>query len=276
MLQCTVGQGLFDRRVGVLAINCGSFQAFLRHLTVCRCVTIARMLTERLFARSARSRGKPNDSAPTRWHHGPWWSNSYLLTPLISILVFLVVMSLILWSLNRREQQQQEDTLYRNVAWAQQQIRLSMTGAQEQIQALARDIARWPRRPAVVPEFHRRHHAGASRDPLHELVHGAAQAALAEYAAARARLTARQAHRRADGRSRAGRASTKPAPRRRQVYSPLHLRRSRQRLHHVADAGVSRPRFPRLDRGGVLHRRDSEARHPAASCPRSTRFPSPT
>ncbi|CAH2778658.1 MAG: Two-component system sensor histidine kinase/response regulator hybrid [Candidatus Burkholderia crenata] len=99
------------------------------------------MLTERLFARSARSSGKPNDSAPIRWHHGPWWSNSYLLTPLISILVFLVVMSLILWSLNRREQQQQEDTLYRNLAWAQQQIRLSMTGAQEQIQALARNIA---------------------------------------------------------------------------------------------------------------------------------------
>ncbi|KNE75588.1 Chemotaxis regulator-transmits chemoreceptor signals to flagelllar motor components CheY [Candidatus Burkholderia crenata] len=99
------------------------------------------MLTERLFARSARSSGKPNDSAPIRWHHRPWWSNSYLLTPLISILVFLVVMSLILWSLNRREQQQQEDTLYRNLAWAQQQIRLSMTGAQEQIQALARNIA---------------------------------------------------------------------------------------------------------------------------------------
>ncbi|CDY78659.1 Chemotaxis regulator-transmits chemoreceptor signals to flagelllar motor components CheY [Caballeronia glathei] len=98
------------------------------------------MLTDRLFARSARSSRKPTDSSPSRWHHGPWWSNSYLLTPLISILVFLVVMSLILWSLNRREQQQQEDTLYRNVAWAQQQIRLSMTGAQEQIQALARDI----------------------------------------------------------------------------------------------------------------------------------------
>src|ERR1700742_5271076 len=99
------------------------------------------MLTDRLFARSARPSGLPADSSPSRKHHGPWWSNSYLLTPLLSILVFLVVMSLILWSLNRREQQQQEDTLYRNVAWAQQQIRLSMTGAQEQIQALARDIA---------------------------------------------------------------------------------------------------------------------------------------
>ncbi len=99
------------------------------------------MLTDRLFARSARASGAPADSQPSRWHHGPWWSNSYLLTPLLSILVFLVVMSLILWSLNRREQQQQEDTLYRNVAWAQQQIRLSMTSAQEQLQAFARDLA---------------------------------------------------------------------------------------------------------------------------------------
>jgi hypothetical protein len=99
------------------------------------------MLTERLFARSARTPASPGSSSPSRWHHGPWWSNSYLLTPLLSILVFLVVMSLILWSLNRREQQQQEDTLYRNVAWAQQQIRLSMTAAQEQLQALARDLA---------------------------------------------------------------------------------------------------------------------------------------
>ena len=99
------------------------------------------MLTDRLFARSARPSGPSADSQPSRWHHGPWWSNSYLLTPLLSILVFLVVMCLILWSLNRREQQQQEDTLFRNVAWAQQQIRLSMTGAQEQLQALSRDLA---------------------------------------------------------------------------------------------------------------------------------------
>ncbi|CBW75505.1 Sensor protein fixL (EC 2.7.3.-) [Mycetohabitans rhizoxinica HKI 454] len=96
------------------------------------------MLTERLLARAARPGPTP---PPNRWHHGPWWSNSYLLTPLVSIVVFLIVMSLILWSLNRREQQQQEDTLYRNVAWAQQQIRLSMTSTQEHIAALARDIA---------------------------------------------------------------------------------------------------------------------------------------
>jgi len=97
------------------------------------------MLTERLFKRSARPQGLSAEPQPSRWH--PWWSNSYLLTPLLSILVFLVVMSLILWSLNRREQQQQENTLYRNTAWAQQQIRLSMTDVQDELQTFARDLA---------------------------------------------------------------------------------------------------------------------------------------
>src|SRR5580698_3619765 len=104
------------------------------------------MLNRRLFSR--RRRPFPASSAftstqnrGTRGQPGSWRANSYLLTPLISIIVFLVVMSLILWSLNRHEEQQQQDTLYRNVAWAQQQIRLSLTSAQEQIQALSRDIA---------------------------------------------------------------------------------------------------------------------------------------
>jgi len=104
------------------------------------------MLNRRLFSR--RRRPFPASSAftstqnlGTRGQPGSWRANSYLLTPLISIIVFLVVMSLILWSLNRHEEQQQQDTLYRNVAWAQQQIRLSMTNAQEQLAALARDIA---------------------------------------------------------------------------------------------------------------------------------------
>jgi PAS domain S-box-containing protein len=105
------------------------------------------MFMKRLIARARRSVAPPRHapgSRPgalqSRWQYGPWWLNSYLLTPVVSIVVFLIVMSLILWSLNRREQQQQEDTLYRNVAWAQQQIRLSLTSAQEHAAALARDI----------------------------------------------------------------------------------------------------------------------------------------
>ena len=102
------------------------------------------MLTNRIFARRRRPFPAATGIASLnqgRWHQSSWRSNSYLLTPLISIIVFLVVMSLILWSLNRHEEQQQQDTLYRNVAWAQQQIRLSMSNAQEQLTALSRDIA---------------------------------------------------------------------------------------------------------------------------------------
>src|ERR1700743_831126 len=105
------------------------------------------MFMKRLIARTRRSFAPPRHSPgsrpgglDSRLQYGPWWLNSYLLTPVVSIVVFLIVMSLILWSLNRREQQQQEDTLYRNVAWAQQQIRLSLTRAQEQPAALARDL----------------------------------------------------------------------------------------------------------------------------------------
>jgi PAS domain S-box-containing protein len=101
------------------------------------------MLNPRLFSRRRRPFPAPSTlvaSSQSRGLQGSWLSNSYLLTPLISIIVFLVVMSLILWTLNRHEEQQQQDTLYRNVAWAQQQIRLSMTNAQEQLAALARDI----------------------------------------------------------------------------------------------------------------------------------------
>jgi PAS domain S-box-containing protein len=113
------------------------------------------MLNTRLFARRRRAfpalTGIPR-SSQGRSHQASWRSNSYLLTPLISILVFLVVMSLILWTLNRHEAQQQQDTLYRNVAWAQQQIRLSMSNAQEQIAALSRDIAAGHRDESSVTE----------------------------------------------------------------------------------------------------------------------------
>lgn len=104
------------------------------------------MLTNWLFtrfSRKARPAEFPHATSPARGQRDTrsWLSNAYLYTPLISIIVFIVVMGLILWTLTRREQIQQEDTLYRNVAWAQQQIRLSLTDTQEQAAALARDIA---------------------------------------------------------------------------------------------------------------------------------------
>lgn len=89
---------------------------------------------------------RPNHAAgrSNRWLQGFAESHYYLLVPLASIVIFLVVMSLILWSLNRRETEQQQDTLYRNVAWAQQQIRLNMLSIQDQISSLARDTAAAP------------------------------------------------------------------------------------------------------------------------------------
>jgi len=57
------------------------------------------MLTNRIFARRRRPFPAATGIASLnqgRWHQSSWRSNSYLLTPLISIIVFLVVMSLIL------------------------------------------------------------------------------------------------------------------------------------------------------------------------------------
>ena len=102
------------------------------------------MLTNWLFARFSQ-KAKPSEfprvPRAQRDTSASWWSNAYLYTPLVSIVVFLIVMGSILWSLTRREQLQQEDTLYRNVAWAQQQIRLSLTEIQEQVTALSRDVS---------------------------------------------------------------------------------------------------------------------------------------
>lgn len=119
----------------------GSTRGFARrdnHFVVARLsynppMSIFRFLSPPKAADAASEQNGANGSM-SRWTH------AYLLTPLASILVFLVVMSLILWSLNRREQLQQEDVLYRNVAWAQQQIRLSLNEIQEQFASLARDI----------------------------------------------------------------------------------------------------------------------------------------
>ena len=140
-----------------------------------------------------------------------------MLTPLLSILVFLVVMSLILWSLNRREQQQQEDTLFRNVAWAQQQIRLSMTGAQEQLQALSRDLASgrldqnaFQMAVADVMQTH--------PEILYLNWYVARRAALADRASAAARPAARAGEAQMQD---AVRARDEARSTRRQAYSPL-------------------------------------------------------
>ncbi|MGI4813897.1 MAG: PAS domain S-box protein [Janthinobacterium lividum] len=120
------------------------------------------MLIDRPLARLVRwfaPRDRTASSATARPQQSLRWSNAYLLTPLASIIVFVIVMSLILWTLSRREQQQQEDALYRNVAWAQQQIRLALSSAQEQLSALGRDAAVGHNLedPSAVPDLVKTH-----------------------------------------------------------------------------------------------------------------------
>jgi len=87
-------------------------------------------------------RSEPDiSSLPLSLRHDSWRSNAWLLMPLASIIVFFVVMGLVLWNLAQREQQLQANTLHRNVMWAQQQIQLTAASAQQQLQALAHEIA---------------------------------------------------------------------------------------------------------------------------------------
>ncbi|WP_091910198.1 PAS domain-containing sensor histidine kinase [Chitinasiproducens palmae] len=119
------------------------------------------MLTHRLSALFSR-RDKPYDATalaaggyrlPRRMT-----SNASLLAPLISILIFVMVITAIVWSLNRREQQYQQDTLYRNAAWAQQQIRVALGDVQDQGAALARAAAAGsPQIGAALAQAHRHH-----------------------------------------------------------------------------------------------------------------------
>jgi len=76
----------------------------------------------------------------TRWRNlvATSW---FMFIPLVAIVLFTVAMGVILWSLHETERQQQRDALYRDAAWAQQRVRLSLLSNQDQLASLARDIA---------------------------------------------------------------------------------------------------------------------------------------
>jgi hypothetical protein len=85
-------------------------------------------------------------AAPPR---GLWWlrwrnlvaTSWFMFIPLVAIVLFSAAMGVILWSLHETERQQQRDALYRDAAWAQQRVRLSLLSNQDQLASLARDIA---------------------------------------------------------------------------------------------------------------------------------------
>ncbi len=97
--------------------------------------------------------GRSRRWAPTTAPRGRtarlWWlrwrnlvaTSWFMFIPLVAIVLFTVAMGVILWSLHETERQQQRDALYRDAAWAQQRVRLSLLSNQDQLASLARDIA---------------------------------------------------------------------------------------------------------------------------------------
>ncbi len=80
------------------------------------------------------------EASKNSWFHNHQRSNAHLLTPLISTIIFLMVISLIFWTLHQREQQEQQEAAYRHTSWAQQQILLTLRSTQEQLSAFAQHI----------------------------------------------------------------------------------------------------------------------------------------
>lgn len=69
-----------------------------------------------------------------------WTTNWFMFIPLVAIVLFAGAMIFILYQLHATEVQQQRDALYRDAAWAEQKVRLSLQSNQDQVAALARDI----------------------------------------------------------------------------------------------------------------------------------------
>lgn len=84
--------------------------------------------------------GRPKGLWLLRWWRS-WSTGWYILIPVVAMVLFTCSMALILWTLHQTEIQQQRDSLYRDAAWAQQKVRLSLLSNQDQLASLARDIA---------------------------------------------------------------------------------------------------------------------------------------
>jgi nitrogen fixation-related uncharacterized protein len=65
----------------------------------------------------------------------------YWLTPLLAIALFVVVMITLFWALRRDEMDRQQQSLYRDVEYAQQVIHLRMQKDHDDVLALAREAS---------------------------------------------------------------------------------------------------------------------------------------
>ena len=100
----------------------------------------------------------------------------YLL-PLCTITLFALLMGATLWSLEKREQRQQHEMLYRDATWARQKIRAGLLRGQEHINLFIRNIASDNHKPLFYraiaqdlllahPEILATHWLNSKRQPL--------------------------------------------------------------------------------------------------------------
>jgi len=75
------------------------------------------------------------DSVSTQASRGWQW-----MMPNIAVAVFILAMIALVWMLQKRELDQQMETLVRDVQWAEQTLRLHMLSDQEFLQELAREV----------------------------------------------------------------------------------------------------------------------------------------
>jgi len=68
-------------------------------------------------------------------------SAGYLLTPIIAMVVFALAMGLILWTLQNQEANQQNLSLFRELAFAKQRIQINLTENEDEISAIARSVS---------------------------------------------------------------------------------------------------------------------------------------
>lgn len=83
----------------------------------------------------------PNSTQTPFWRNVLNNENLPYFAPLLAITLFALLMTVLLWTLESREQEQQQAILYRDATWSIQKIRLGLARSQEHIASLADKIA---------------------------------------------------------------------------------------------------------------------------------------